>query len=267
MKYIHDHDYHIHSLLSECSSNPRQTPERILDYAKERGLKRVVITDHFWDENVPGASFWYSTYHKFSDISRSLPLPKCEGVEFLFGCECEMDKNGLIGLSPERYDEFDFIIIPTTHMHMRGFTVDEGDYCNVPRLARLWVQRLDALLSKDLPFHKIGIAHLSTPCIAVNDGLYVEVIRAIPDSDMYRIFTKAAELGVGIELNGSDMRYDKKDEDTLLRPFRIAKECGCKFYYGSDAHKPEEFDVYRYFPRVIDALGLCEDDKFILKRR
>ena len=82
-----------------------------LKYAKEKGLKRVILTDHFWDENVPGASNWYKTYHKFTDLSKALPLPKDEEIEFLFGCETDMDKNGVIGISPERFDDFDFIIV------------------------------------------------------------------------------------------------------------------------------------------------------------
>ena len=39
-------DYHIHSCLSSCSSDPEETPERILQYAHENGLKEVCITDH-----------------------------------------------------------------------------------------------------------------------------------------------------------------------------------------------------------------------------
>ena len=45
--------------------------------------------------------------------------------------------------------------------------------------------------------------------------------------------------------------------------FKIAKECGCKFYFGSDAHHPFEFDLLKdradFF---INALDLTEDDKF-----
>ena len=33
-----DHDLHIHSQLSLCSSDPAQTPARILQYAKENRL-------------------------------------------------------------------------------------------------------------------------------------------------------------------------------------------------------------------------------------
>ena len=142
MKYVIDHDYHIHSQISQCSSDPEQNTVNILAYAKEKELKRIILTDHFWDENVSGASNWYNTYHKFTDLSKALPLPQDDEIEFLFGCETDMDKNGVIGISPERFDEFDFIIVPTTHLHMKSFTLDEEDYCNVPRLAKLWVERL-----------------------------------------------------------------------------------------------------------------------------
>ena len=175
-----------------------------------------------------------------------------------------MDKNGVIGISNDRYDLFDFIIVSTTHMHMNGFTVDESEYGDPDALARLWVERFDTLLRSDLPFGKVGIAHLTTRCIAVDNGIHLEVIRRIPDAEMYRLFTEAARLGLGIELNGHDFPTLEEDIDTVIRPYRIAKECGCKFYYGSDAHNPSEFGVYKCFGGIIDLLDLSEDDKFLI---
>lgn len=262
MRYILDHDYHIHSMLSQCSSNPEQTAENILKYAKEHGFSGIALTDHFWDEAVPGASNWYATYHKYTDISKALPLPNDTEVKFLFGCETDMDKNGVIGISREKYDLFDFIIVSTTHMHMKGFAIDECAHGNPDALARLWVERFDTLLKSDLPFGKVGVAHLTTRCIAVENDMHLEVIRRIPTEEMHRLFTEAARLGLGIELNGEDMSFAAKDADTVLRPYRIAKECGCKFYYGSDAHKPSAFGVCRNLDRAIDLLALTEDDKF-----
>ena len=267
MKYVIDHDYHLHSMLSQCSSNPEQTPSRLIEYAKEKGLGRIILTDHFWDESVPGASNWYSTYHKYTDISKWLPLPKDDEVELLFGCETDMDKNGVIGISRERCDDFDFIIVSTTHMHMKGFTIDEADFGNVEALARLWVERFDALLSSDLPFHKIGLAHPTSICIAVENGMHYEVIRAIPDGELVRLFTRAAELGMGIEINGCDFRFPEEYTKTVTRPYRIAKECGCKFYLGTDAHKPSEFSAYEGLVRAVELLGLTEEDKFHLRKR
>ena len=59
MKYVFDHDYHIHSQLSSCSRDPEQTTERILQYAKDNNLTSLVLADHYWDDAVPGASGWY----------------------------------------------------------------------------------------------------------------------------------------------------------------------------------------------------------------
>ena len=43
MKYIYDHDLHIHSKISACSNDPEQTCERILQYAKENNLPIYVF--------------------------------------------------------------------------------------------------------------------------------------------------------------------------------------------------------------------------------
>jgi histidinol phosphatase-like PHP family hydrolase len=91
------------------------------------------------------------------------------------------------------------------------------------------------------------------------------VLDAISESDMRRLFCRAAELGCGIELNHSDMSFKYEEADRVLRMFRIAKECGCKFYLGSDAHHPSTFEsTDRIFSRAIDLLGLEESDKFVI---
>ena len=260
MKFIVDHDYHIHSYLSLCSHDDEHTPARILQYAKEHGLKKICLTDHFWDETVPGASGWYQKQN-YTHVCEALPLPTDPDVEFVFGCETDMDKFLTVGLAPEHYDRFGFIIIPTTHLHMKGFTISEEDFCVDARVAALWVERFDALLQKDLPFHKVGVAHLS--CYLMNKTshkAYLHTLDLIPSCEMERLFTKAAALGCGIEIN---LRFDDSNVDSVLRMFHIAKACGCKFYLGTDAHSPAGFAEARpYFERTIDILGLTEDDKF-----
>lgn len=266
MKFKIDHDYHLHSFLSSCSRDPEQTPERILSYARENGLSQICLTDHYWDSAVPGASKWYEPQN-FDHIKEAKPLPQAEGIEFMFGCECEMDQYTTLGLPPERYDDFDFIIIPTTHLHM-GFTIAPEDRDSNKRRGELWAERLGALLDKDLPFHKVGVAHLA--CNLINKKSredYLEALSFVPDSVMRELFTRAASVGCGIELNKSDMSFADEEADAVLRPFRIAKECGCKFYIGSDAHHPASFASCRsVFMRAVDLLGLTEDDKFHIGR-
>lgn len=270
MKFVYDHDYHIHSHLSFCSDDPNQTTNRILQYAKENGLKEICITDHYWDRTIEieerfgRFGNWYRE-QDFERISKSLPLPQEKGIKFLFGCEGELDGNKRISIPPFRYDDFDFMIIPTTHLHMKGFTLSVEEYENDEKYkADLWVKRLEFVLSQDLPFSKIGIAHLA--CTLIDNRSrqrYLKVLESIKNEDLERVFTKAAKVGVGIELNKSDMSFKEDEAETVLRMFRVAKECGCKFYCGTDAHHPENFkEAKDVFERAINLLSLRETDKF-----
>ena len=268
MKFVVDHDYHIHSFLSECSSDPEQNTGRILQYAKENGLSRICLTDHYWDTAVDGASKWYQPQN-FEHISKALPLPQDTRVQFFFGCETDMDQYTTVGIPKERWDDFSFIIIPTTHLQMRGFTIAEEDANSHKRRAQLWIDRLDAVLDMDLPFEKVGIAHLACRLIDNRSRAdYLHTLRLIPSAEMERLFVKAATRSCGIELNQSDMSFSDEEADEVLRPFRIAKACGCKFYLGSDAHHPSTFqNAKKIFQRAVDLLSLTENDKFFFARK
>ena len=258
-----DHDFHLHTRLSSCSGDPRQTAERLLQYALENGLKKLCVTDHFWDETVPGASNWYASQN-FEHIRQILPLPESEQVKLFFGCETELDKHFRLGIAPQTMEKLDFIIIPTTHLHMSGFTIDtERDGSREAR-ARLWAERLDAVLSMPLPFHKIGIAHLTCPLMAKDpQGEYLRVLDLIPDGVMRDLFSRAAACGVGIELNFDPIMPSRDELPRVLRPYRIAKEEGCKFYFGTDAHHPSSLHTVRA-NRIVQLLALEEEDAFTL---
>lgn len=265
IKFKFDHDYHIHSHISLCSNDPEQSNERILQYAKDNGLSEIVLTDHFWDEKIPKAPDWYKKQN-LAHVKQALPLPKDEKVRFLFGAETEFPRYCQVSLSKETFDEFDFVIIPTTHLHMRGLTITEEDYQSSDARSRLWGSRMDALLDLDLPFRKIGIAHLACPLFDNRSRQhYLDSLASIPDEDMERVFDKAAKVGVGIELNAGDMDFKDGEEDTVLRMFRIAKAMGCKFYCGSDAHHPKSLDRAKaIFDRALPILDLSENDRFYI---
>ena len=267
MKFKVDHDYHIHSVLSSCSGDPEQSTARMLQYARENGLSQICLTDHYWDRAVPTPSSWYEP-QDFAHVAKALPLPQADGVEFLFGCETDMDRHFTMGIPQERFGDFDFIIVPTTHLHMKGFTISAEDAESNERRARLWVERLDALLAYSLPFGKIGIAHLA--CGLLNKKSredFLNTLGMIPETEMTRLFERAARLGCGIELNQSDMSFSDAEADAVLRPFRIAKDCGCKFYLGSDAHHPRTFEKSKeIFARAVTMLDLTEKDKFHIQR-
>lgn len=145
---------------------------------------------------------------------------------------------------------------------MKRFTISDEEAADARSRANVWVKRLDAVLNMDLPFHKVGVAHLTCGLIAPTREEYLEVLRLIPEKEMERLFYKAASLGVGIELNSDDMRFADEEADTVLRSYRIAKACGCKFYCGSDAHHPAALDNAKaLLKRGVELLDLQESDK------
>ena len=143
MRFVYDHDLHIHSQLSLCSGDPAQNPARILQYAKDNNLKKIVLTDHYWDERIPGASGWYQKQNT-EWTSQWGPLPQEDGIQFLFGAETDMAADGTIGVDRKTMERLDFVIVPTTHLHMGGFTC-RGDEDEIER-GRLWVSRYEHLL-------------------------------------------------------------------------------------------------------------------------
>ena len=219
------------------------------------------MTNHYWDSDISGANDWYKPQN-FEHIRKALPLPQAEEIDFLFGCETDMNKRMTLGIPSSKFDDFDFIIIPPTHLHITGFTIPSEYKDSHEKKAKIWVERLDAVLNMTLPFHKIGFAHLACPLIYMKSREdYLKVLDMIPSEDMERLFSKAAQVGCGIELNQGDMKFSDDEADKVLRMFRIAKECGCKFTFGSDSHTDRGHDTYAFVCQTVsDALGLKEDD-------
>ena len=151
---------------------------------------------------------------------------------------------------------------------MVGLTISENDCRTAQGRADIWIKKFETLLNMDLPFHKIGLAHLTCGLIAPERKQYLEVLNLLPDEKLKDLFKKAAKLGVGIELNSGDMQFSDSETDTVLRIHRIAKQMGCKFYLGSDAHHPDRLYASKaIFERAIDLLGLTENDKFHIKTK
>ena len=266
MKFTFDHDLHIHSSVSPCGGDPEQTPARILQYAEENGLKTICLTDHYWDETVP-APYGTGAGVPTARLKSVLPLPQREGIRFLFGAETDMDRDMTVGVGPDMAKTLDFIIVPLNHLHMSGFSC-RGDEDAAAR-AELIVRRFDALLASSLPFHKVGLAHF-TDGLIFPGGKNTDVLNRIPEAEYRRLFRKTAQLGIGVELNmpaaKADLRVMDREEDRdELRVYLLAREEGCKFYFGSDAHTVRGLGwAKRNAQKIIELLDLKEEDKFVI---
>lgn len=253
-------DLHCHSSLSACCADKRMTPERILRHAVEAGYETICLTDHLWDSAVPGASGWYAPQN-IEHVRAALPLPQVPSCHFYFGCETELPVNGVPALSREHFDLFDFVVIPVNHMHMAELVRAEG--VDTPEKMAVNIEnRLENLLEQNLPFRKIGLAHL-TIGLMFREGKIADVMRAMNEARLLRIMKGYAAAGTGIELNATAFSEMTDRPDDILKIYRIAKEAGCRFYCSSDAHSVEALDgVPKNLPAVIQALGLTEADAY-----
>lgn len=263
MPFTIDHDLHCHSRLSSCSGNAGQTVEALLQHAKQHDYTVQCVTDHLWDELVPGASDWYAPQN-IAHVRQSLPLPADEQVRMVFGCETEYCGGTKLGLHPSHYDDFDMIVIPPNHFHMKNF-VRPDCYNTEEKIADLFVERLEQISQLDLPWKKVGIAHMICSLI-FSEGDECLVYRLVDEARFRAVMRKLAQRGVGIEINCSCFAPGwRAHEDDYLRLYRLAKEEGARFYLASDAHQPESLSlVPERAPEIVSLLGLTEEHQFTL---
>ena len=254
-------DLHLHSRLSACAHDEMLVPEYILKIAEQNNYLQLCMTDHLWDKAVPGASDWYAP-QDIDHVRQHADLPRSDKVPFFFGCETELPMNGVPALSRENFDLFDFVVIPPNHVHMKNFVRPPEADTN-EKLAKFIEDRLEKLLERDLPFRKIGIAHLTGMILGGEKS--ANVCKYWSEARMLRIFKGYAEAGAGIELNITAFREMEENPDIILMPYLAAKEAGCKFYCASDAHTCAELDrVVKRGPVIIERLGLTEEHQYII---
>ena len=257
-----NHDLHCHSFISACCTDETCTAEAVYKQAKELEYDTLCLTDHLWDSAVPGASDWYAP----QNIEHVLPgkqYANVPGLRCLHGCETDYTGNGHLGLAKEHFDLFDFVVIPPNHMHMKGF-VRPQDVTTPAQMALLFTARLDEISRLDIPMEKVGIAHITCPLL-FREGKVCDVVRLMDEDKLHEIFARFAARGAGIELNKGAFGEMKEDPDTVLRLYRIAKEEGCKFYCSSDSHTLAGYrNMAELLTPVVEALGLTEDDRYII---
>ena len=262
MKYQIDHDYHIHSFLSPCSRDPEQSPENILRYGIENGFKHICLTNHLWDTTKKNL-YLDPPDQKYSYLTQALPLPQTDGIQFHFGCETDMDRNFVLGIEKETFDKLDFVIISTTHLQLTGKTIHDG--ATLAERAEIYIERLEKILESGLDFSKVGIPHPASGH-ASPDNPFNELFDKIGEDNIRYVFKRVAQSGAGVEINSFDFNFDSKSPahiDAILKFYGILRECGCKFYLGSDAHHPDALArAPKSFETAVNELGLTEDEKF-----
>jgi len=123
------HDIHTHTLFSSCCYDPLATCKAFVDRAAELGHEILGISNHLWDEKVPGVNGWYKgqTIEYGFEAKYAIPADT-KGVKVIFGTEteyCGMTDN--LGMLAETAARFDYVLVPHTHTHMKNFVIPEND--------------------------------------------------------------------------------------------------------------------------------------------
>ncbi len=123
-----DHDIHTHTLFSSCCYDPLATMKAFVERAHELGHRILGISNHLWDERVPGASAWYRGQTVDYGFEGKYAIPADTlGVKVLFGTETEYcGKDDNLGMLASTAARFDYVLVPHTHTHMKNFVIRES---------------------------------------------------------------------------------------------------------------------------------------------
>ena len=243
------HDIHCHTHLSSCAKR-ESTLNVMLASLKNAGVTVAGIANHIWDRNVPGASSWYAPQdvdHVLSlkDEYASLSDGERAGVRLYFGCEAEYVGQGRVSLTKENAKRFDYVLVSAHHFHMKNF-VRPLELEETSAVCRLMKERFLECCNIDMAF---GIVH---PFMVLGyPGRIDEILQGFSDADFRSVYSCAADKNKSVEINicalYQEVRTDSSGfPEEYLRMFTIARECGCRFHLGSDAHDTERLAPERF---------------------
>lgn len=260
------HDLHIHTYLSDCA-NKQAFMSDYVKSAKDIGLSYIGFADHAWDENIKGASSWYQKqpFSRLSSRKAELQSIDTEGLKVLLGAEGEF-ANLLLGIGDSAFEYVDYVIVPHSHTHMKGFVLPDECVGHPEKHANYLIKSFISLCRHEMHSSFFGIAHPMLP-IGMNKEQTAEIYSYITDTMLSECASAAKESGVALEVNLSSLKEippEESDNFCVNRFFIACKRAGCKFFLGSDAHSVGALAKYHADKELrIASIGLNESDFII----
>ncbi len=254
-----DHDLHVHTYLSACCrEKERQTPSAILSLAEDMGVNTIGFADHVWVNPNLSPDDWYRPQDE-SQISklRADLSTLSTRIRVLVGCEAEMIAPGKIGITPQFAEDLDFVLLACSHFHLKGLVAQPQSHAPRDVAAHM----LKFLLSGVSSGLATSIAHPLLP-FGYQDQ-YDSAIATISDAQFLDVFGVAAEHGVALEITTAFLATQPEDTFSVETPIRflsIAKQAGCKFTLGTDAHNPEAQKRLPELAAITKAVSITEED-------
>lgn len=267
------HDFHIHTNLSLCAADQTGTVEGFVESAKVHGLTKLGFANHFWGSEPGDPEYYKKTrwdptdyylvqnYEHIARIRPELDAVNEEGIKVYFGAECEYDPfKKSIAVSKDHVESFDFLIVPNSHTHMM---MPQSLYYPYEKHIDFMFDAFYNIINCEFSAYITSIAHPFCAVCAPYDRN--ELSSYITDDRYKKAFDLAANKGIAIEINVFNISKEPADDFSIMneqiRMFKAAKECGCKFTFGSDAHTLSEHKNYgESVKKMAELLELKEDD-------
>jgi len=254
-----DHDLHVHTYLSACCGDKdRQTPSAILSLAEDMGVNTIGFADHVWANPSLSPSDFYRSQDEGQIAKLRADLSTISTTtRVLVGCEAEMIAPGKFGITPQFAETLDFVLLACSHFHMNEFVAQPQSHA--PRdIATHMLEFLRSGVSSGLA---TSIAHPLLP-LGYLDQLD-SAVDTISDAEFLDVFGVAVEHGVALEITTGFLPSQPENAFSVETPIRflsLAKQAGCKFTLGSDAHNPEAQKRLPELAAITKAVGVTEQD-------
>lgn len=192
-------DFHTHTKLTDGSN----TIQEMIEAAKKLGYQYIAITDHSKSERIANGLSEEKMLEHIKNIKTI--ARKIKGIKVLAGTEIDILPNGELDYSDELLKRFD-ITVASIHSRFKS-TKEEMTNRIITALENSYT---------DILGHPTGRR------IGKREPI---------EADWKKVFEKAAENKVWLEINAHPERTDLNDLNAME-----AKRHGCKFVINTDAH-------------------------------
>ncbi len=235
-------DTHIHTPLSKCCFENDQTIPNIAGKLAQKGIGLIAITDHFWSSPDIKPNPWYAQHTGNGHLLQIQEIKsQIYPLKVLSSCEADMQAPGKFGITREWKERFDMVLMAADHFQLKDF-VEQPMPPTPENIGRLMLRFFRSAVTS-------GLADILAHPLFSNgyECLYDQAIDRLTDSELFDALSLAQQHGVGLEINCGVLRCAENGKfnlDTMLRIFSLAKQAGCKFTFGSDAHAWSDFERY-----------------------
>ena len=260
-----NHDLHVHTYLSACCHDRQgQTPAAILARAEEMGVATIGFADHVWMNPDVEPNDWYRPQdaRQIEQLREDLRHVSTT-TRILVGCEADTAAPGRFSITPEFAAQLDFVLLSCSHFHIENLVAQPRSHD--PRdvaehLLTFFRSAVSSGLATSIPHPFMPLGYMEQ---------FDATIAAISDAEFLEVFAVAREHGVALEVTTGFLPNPSRGVPTLDTPTRflsLARQAGCRFTLGTDAHEPAAQRRLPELQIVLEAAGITDEDMLMRDR-